>query len=326
MALNYIGSKKQLLSWIEETINSHLSKPFSQTVFCDLFAGTHSVGKHFSKKVRKVISNDLECYSNIIGKAELVCQDVKQDFLKELNQLPPVAGKISSALCEGGAGERLYFSKENGQRIDSIRTAIDSGNLTDTEKQVAVCSLLYAADKVANTTSVYGAFLKKIKKSACKEILLVPLDLSNAKVENEVFCSKAEELIKTISGDILYLDPPYNGRQYGANYHVLNTIALNDTEELRGKTGLRKYSSSKLCSKKEALLTLGSIVKDAKFSIIALSYSSEGIMKRSDIEAMLRRYGNLTVYEKPYKTYVADSKRDNKSTQLTEFLFLLEKK
>ncbi|GAA0714403.1 hypothetical protein GCM10009430_07560 [Aquimarina litoralis] len=42
--------------------------------------------------------------------------------------------------------------------------------------------------------------------------------------------------IKSIRGDILYLDSPYNFRQYGSNYHILNTIAKYDTFVPVGKT------------------------------------------------------------------------------------------
>jgi adenine-specific DNA-methyltransferase len=48
-------------------------------------------------------------------------------------------------------------------------------------------------------------------------------------------------LIEKISGDILYLDPPYNQRQYATNYHMLKTIAKYDNPIIHGKTGLREY-------------------------------------------------------------------------------------
>ena len=51
----------------------------------------------------------------------------------------------------------------------------------------------------------------------------------------------ASELIGKIYGDILYLYPLYNHREYGANYHLLNTITL---------TGLRNYAKLAWCKKK----------------------------------------------------------------------------
>ena len=111
--------------------------------------------------------------------------------------------------------------------------------------------MIESADKVANTASVYGAFLKKLKKSAQKEMILEPAIYEENDNEHLVFQNDANEVIKQIEGDILYLDPPYNQRQYGANYHLLNTIAEYKKFEPKGKTGLRNYFKSSYCKKKK---------------------------------------------------------------------------
>ena len=116
-----------------------------------------------------------------------------------------------------------------------------------------MASLLESADKVANTASVYGAYLKHIKKSAQKDLKIEPALFSQTKNIHKVFNRSANDLIKEIEGDILYLDPPYNTRQYGANYHLLNTIAKYDSFVPKGKTGLRNYEKSVYCMKNEVL-------------------------------------------------------------------------
>jgi adenine-specific DNA-methyltransferase len=88
------------------------------------------------------------------------------------------------------------------------------------------------------------------------------------------------QLIKRIEGDVLYLDPPYNAREYGANYHLLNTIARYDDFVPRGKTGLREYSRSLYCKKREVEKVFDELVRDAKFKYIFLSYNNEGLMTR----------------------------------------------
>ena len=57
----------------------------------------------------------------------------------------------------------------------------------------------------------------------------------------------ATALIHIIVCDILYLDPPYNRLQYGANEHMLITIGKYDNFTPAGKTGLRAYERSKWC-------------------------------------------------------------------------------
>lgn len=87
-----------------------------------------------------------------------------------------------------------------------------------------LASLLESADKVANTASVYGAYLKTLKRSATKIMELQPASFELTSNRHRIYQEDGNDLIQNIKGDILYLDPPYNTRQYGANYHILNTI------------------------------------------------------------------------------------------------------
>ena len=199
----------------------------------DIFAGTGIVGRTFKTSVKKVISNDVEYYSYVLNKNYIENHrplENKNELLDELNSLSLISdGFIYSNYCQGGNGERQYFSDDNGKRIDTMRTTIESwknnGRISDNLYYFLICSLLECADKVANTASVYGAYLKNLKKSAQKKLVLEPAEYELNENEHQVFNKDANELIKEIEGDILYLDPPYNARQYGANYHMLNTIA-----------------------------------------------------------------------------------------------------
>ena len=146
---------------------------------------------------------------------------------------------------------RLYFSDENGKKIDTIRMEIEKFKYDEDLYYFLLASLIVSADKVANTASVYGAFLKHLKKSAKKKLILEAAYFEENENEHEVLQEDANLLIKKISGDILYLDPPYNHRQYGANYHLLNTIAEYKEFIPKGKTGLREYYKSNYCKKSE---------------------------------------------------------------------------
>ena len=66
--MNYIGSKYSLLDFIDHTIKSVVGEDMSHLVFCDLFAGTGIVGRHFKTQVSQVISNDWEYYSYILNR------------------------------------------------------------------------------------------------------------------------------------------------------------------------------------------------------------------------------------------------------------------
>ena len=83
--------------------------------------------------------------------------------------------------------------------------------------------------KVSNVAGVYAAYLHIWDSRAVKKMKFIPVETINIpKYDNIVYNCDVNELIKTIEGDILYLDPPYTPTQYISQYHVLETIAKND--------------------------------------------------------------------------------------------------
>ena len=331
--MNYIGSKYKLSYFISSSVKSIVGEDLSDKIFCDLFAGTGIVGRNFKKEVKKVISNDMEFYSYVLNKNYIENHEFLDNeiYIKELNETNGEEGFIFNEYSENGKANRLYFSEHNGKKIDAIRTKIE---FWKTEKKISsalyyflLASLLESADKVANTASVYGAFLKKIKKTAQKELILEPAIFEINSHSHEVYNEDSNLLIKKIEGDILYLDPPYNAREYGANYHLLNTIAKYDNFTPKGKTGLRDYSKSAFCKKKEVEKSFDDLIKNANFKYIFLSYNNEGIMSSETIKKILSNYGKYDLLTTEYQRFRADKKenRNHKANSTTEYLHILEK-
>ena len=231
----------------------------------------------------------------------------------------------------GSGSERQYFSDENGKKIDSIRVQIEEWKNThyidEDTYYFLLATLLENADKVANTASVYGAFLKNLKRSALKPLSLEPALFEINCNDHQVYQMDANQLIKNISGDILYLDPPYNARQYGANYHMLNTIALYDNFTPKGKTGLREYNRSKYCSKSEVASAFEALIKDANFKYVFLSYNNEGLMSVEQVREIFERYGKYDLIQTEYQRFKADKteNRNHKADSTFEYLHILEK-
>ncbi len=331
--MNYIGSKQKLSSFIQTTVNSVVGDDLSQKTFCDLFAGTGIVGRTFKPNVKKIISNDLEYYSYVLNK-NYIGNHESIDFnstIEELNQLEGIEGFIFQEYSENGNQNRLYFSEYNGKKIDTIRQKIE---LWKTENRInskmyyfLLASLLESADKVANTASVYGAYLKHIKKSAQKNLVLEPAIFTLNDNEHEVFNEDSNLLVKKIEGDILYLDPPYNARQYGSNYHLLNTIAKYDNFIPKGKTGLRDYNRSDYCSKPNVRNSFEDLIKNANFDSIFLSYNNEGLMSEEEIRTIMSKYGKYDLMTTNYQRFKADKteNRNHIASQTTEFLHILVK-
>lgn len=331
--MNYIGSKYKLRDFLLQTIQGVVGEDMSNRVFCDLFAGTGQVGRHFKPLVKSVIANDLEYYSYVLNRHYIGNNAIDRAniLIEKLNNVAPKVGLISRNYCKTKTCERNYFKPENGNKIDGIRSAIEkwnkAGELTKDEYFYALTLLIEGADKVANTASVYGAYLKHIKITAQKDLLIKPIDLIESKNEQQVFNKNSNELIAEIEGDILYLDPPYNHRQYGANYHMLNIIAKHKAENIRGITGLIDYNKSKYSRKNEVALAFEELIANSKFKYVFLSYNNEGLMPPKTIKNIMSKYGRYDVVKKEYSRFRADKKenRNHKANFTYEYLHILEK-
>ena len=169
--------------------------------------------------------------------------------------------------------------------------------------------------------------MKHIKKTAQKDIFLEPAIFEANSNNHKVYKEDSNKLIKTIDGDILYLDPPYNERQYGANYHILNTIAKYDKFIPQGLTGLRQYSRSNYCIKKNVKDSFDDLIKNAEFRYVFLSYNNEGLMGADEIKKIMKKYGRYTRVSKKYQRFKADKteNRNHKADETFEYLHILEK-
>jgi len=324
--IGYIGSKYSLLEFIHEKITENIPD-INDKVFCDLFAGTNIVSIYFKDKVKKIITNDIEHYSYVLASAYMTNENVNQDKIELLNDEKGIKSNIFNYYCENGESKRLYFNENNGLKIDAIRTKIEELTISKTEYYILLSSLIEASDKVANTTSVYGAYLKKLKNSAIKPLTLKEINIKIVEgQQNDVYNMDANQLVKNISGDILYIDPPYNHRQYGSNYHVLNMISKYDfSTKPKGVVGLIDYNKSDYSSKVKAKKSFLDLITNSNFKHIFISYNNEGIVSKDEMEEMLYNFGKIIIYEKKYKTYKADKNRNNKSKNTVEYLFYLKK-
>ncbi len=349
--MNYIGSKLSLLEFLDESINKVVDK--NCDTFCDLFAGTGVVGSHFKKKGYKIIANDIQYYSYVLNR-HYIGNHKELPFLKLINKIPElksievknrkdfvcdylsnskgVKGFIYKNYCFGGTKnkkeQRQYFSDENGMKCDAIRQKIEDWKnkklISDNEYYFLIASLVESIDKYANTAAVYGAFLKELKKTAQKKLVLKPAELIINEQDHNIFNEDINKVLKKVKGDILYLDPPYNQRQYATNYHLLETIAKYDNPNIYGKTGLRDYQDQKslYCSRSQVKKAFQDLMLKAKAKYIFLSYNNEGLMTLEDIKKIMSSRGKYGYFTKEYSRFKADKSknRNYKANKTTEYL------
>lgn len=337
--MRYIGAKTDLLSEINNFVSEQQITSEKTLTFCDAFSGTGTVGEFFKDQYR-IMANDVQYYSYIMTQAKLNAPD----FTFKKLELDPfvyfnenkkgVEGFIFQQYSYGGSAGRMYFSAENGKRIDFIRQKIEQWfneeKISKNEYYYLIASLIESVSKVANIAGVYGSYLKTWDPRARKRMNFIKVELSDKKAlyEAEVHNRTIESLINDVSGDILYLDPPYTKNQYSVQYHLLETIAKYDNPDINGKGGLRNtnLTSSSFSRSGEVETVFEYIIAKAKFKYIILSYSSDGIMSKGYIENVLKRYGDASTYKlkkikyKKYRNHQTASNNDH-----CEYLFFIKK-
>lgn len=314
--LNYIGCKnklfEKLFSIFRENIPDIENKSFS-----DIFMGTGIVSYNMLGKCKSVVSNDLETYSFVIGNAILKSNYTTKlkNIIIECNNLKEVEGLIYKYYSPHQECDRMFFTNSNAKKGDAIRMHIQellsSNYITESEFYFLLASLLVSIDKVANTTCVYGAYLKKFKQSSLKPLILDPIHKNeDIKTEdNSVYQEFAEKL--EYKADITYLDPPYNQRSYSANYFVLNFIAKYDNTIIpKGKTGLIDKNVSDFCSKVKVKNAFQTLIDNIRSRYILLSYNNEGLLSEGDIKNILSKKGMVKLYKIEYKKFKAQQKVD----------------
>lgn len=338
--MRYIGAKTELLQEISDFISEQNIKSEESLTFCDAFSGTSAVGEYFKDQFR-ITANDNQYYSFVMAHAKLNTPDLKfqklglDPFLYFNESHRETDGYIFQQYSNGGSAGRMYFSAENGKRIDFIRQKIEEwflqGKLSESEYYYLIAALIESASKVANIAGVYGSYLKKWDPRAVKCMKFIPVEQSDKRPLHvaEVHNKTIESLINDISGDILYLDPPYTKNQYSVQYHLLETIAKYDSPQISGKGGLRDTSvnSSAFSKTGEAETAFEYIIAKAKFKYIILSYSSDGIMSKEYIEKILKMYGDPLSYsfkKVHYKRYKNHQAKDD--DEHCEYLFCIKKK
>lgn len=313
--LNYIGSKHTLLPFIELTIKNEMNiTDFSKTKFSDFFSGTSSVGFHFRKlDCSAVYANDMEYYSYVIARAS-ICSNYTEKVKKRMGVISasePSIGCVSKNYSESGDEKRMFFSIENANRIDGMRRKLEEikPTITENEYYFLLASIIVSADSCANIPAIYGSFLKEYKKSAVNPIKLEPIHTKTGIIKNnrafQLDCVEFADKMGAV--DFVYLDPPYNERQYSKNYHVLNYIARYDEDiEIYGKTGLIKdVALSDWCSKKTAPIILDKLLEKLhkKTKYVFMSYNNEGIITHDAIKEIFDKYFDTKIVSHETKRF-----------------------
>lgn len=335
--MRFIGNKELIAKDIKKLLESkNLLK--KNLVFFDAFCGTGAVSDYLKDSFDLKI-NDMIYWSTLYSRGRIQSENCKFELLgfcpfEYLNSSKEFIEGFFYNNYSPARSDRMYFTAENAGKIDFFRSTIEQwkneNKLTEDEFAYLLASLIESISYISNTAGVYGSFLKHWDPRAHKKLELFRVaSKNNIPVSLKVYNKKIEDIIEEVECDILYLDPPYTQNQYGTQYHILETLALYDNPSISKITGSRSTSSlrSDWSKNLNSHILFDKIIAKTNAKHIIFSYSVDGFLSKSFIEAVLKRYGKPETYlchEISYDKYTNFKSRKNK--EHFELLFYVEKK
>jgi len=320
----YIGNKYKLIEWIF----SILDKECEGKSFTDIFAGTGVVAAVASKHFDEVILNDFLYSNHAIYQAffdtGIWDQDKIINIIKNYNNIN--GEDLDENYFSINFGGK-FFSKNSAKIIGFIRENIEENrkNLTEREYHMLISSLLYSADKIANTVGHYDAYFKK--EFVEDNFFMRPIDPIEVKSAS-IFREDANSLAKKIKTDIVYIDPPYNSRQYSRFYHVLETLTKWDKPKLNGVALKPEPENMSDYCRVSAKDRFAELVNDVNAKYLVVSYnntydsksnSSQNKITLEEIKNILTKRGKTKIFEKDYRHFNAGNTDFNNHK---EYLFV----
>ena len=320
----YIGNKYKLIEWIF----SILDKECKGKSFTDIFAGTGVVAAVASKHFDEVILNDFLFSNHAIYQAFFDTGAWDQD--KIINVIKNYNNINGEDLDENYFSINFggkFFSKNSAKIIGFVRENIEENrkNLTEREYHMLISSLLYSVDKIANTVGHYDAYFKK--ESIEDNFFMRPIDPIEVKSAS-IFREDANSLAKKIKTDIVYIDPPYNSRQYSRFYHVLETLTKWDKPKLHGVALKPEPENMSDYCRVSAKDRFAELVNDINAKYLVVSYnntydsksnSSQNKITLEEIKNILSKRGKTKIFEKDYRHFNAGNTDFNNHK---EYLFV----
>ena len=365
-AVKYTGSKLKLLSYILSISKSISGKSKNVTVF-DGFSGSTRVSQAYAKSGYTVYANDVAPYSKVFNTAFLLNTKNPKEYkplIDYLNNLKPIDGWFTKNYggdgvhkeSNNGDGLKKPWQKKNTKKLDAIREEIDTLNLDEITKAVAITSLILAMDQVDSTLGHFASYLNEWAPRSYNDMKLEVPELWVNEKKNVVMNHDVFDAVKLLPNNIViaYFDPPYGSNnekmppsrvRYASYYHLWTTICLNDKPSLFGKANRRTDTSDTVAGsifeefrkgnsgRFIVIEAIEKLIKETYANFIILSYSSGGRATAKELNNVLNTYGNILSIEKiDYKKNIMatmkwtnDWSKDSEDKHY-EYLFLLEKK
>jgi len=250
------------------------------------------------------------------------------DMSEELEKLAPVRGFISQYFSPAGGNAsegRMYFTPENAGRIDASREMLETWRkgrrLSEDDYYLLLAAIIEGADRVANTAGVYASYMKQWQPNARRAFQIDPLLPVKGSRQSKAYLMDAAEAARAIGEvDLVYIDPPYNSRQYVAYYHIPEILArgwFDSMPAIRGKVGLLagQEGRSQWSHGRRVQRLFSGLLADSAARYALVSFNSEGHLKPDVLESLLAKAsadGKVSHFSQRYRRYRADSDHEGR--------------
>lgn len=289
------------------------------------------------------------------GKNELPKKVRRTDFFSNYCEEGSKSSYLSS---RGSSGNRRFLSPENASALDRamarVRAWYREGAIDENSRCILTACILDAVERVANIQGTYHDFPRDFyDPRALKAIsarLPDPKVLLTGPASDRIGkAMDSLEFIKTVPNhSVLYLDPPYNFRQYTSYYFLPNLIAqypeIDDLDHyfsqikfVRGQNMESEFKST-FCSSTEFISSLETLVERAACDYVVLSYFNgknhwndfkAGTDNRGRVE--LEHFFSSNLFERDTLTLLPVNRLNyqsyggHKALEVSEYLFVAKK-
>lgn len=359
--ITYMGNKRKLLKHIKEIVINLEEKNGRKLKIGDGFSGSGIVSRLFKQHSSELYTNDLAGYAKTLNHCFLT--QLNDNESSQLEKYIDIANKhadnkpkkyLKSYISGNWSpkdqtkitqNDRVYFTYENGIRIDIIRNYINT--IPKKYQPFLLGSLLVESSIHNNTNGQFSAYYKNedgigqyggkknidLKRITSPITLKMPVSYtSNSKIH--ISNMDTNEWVKQIPElDLVYYDPPYNKHPYSTFYFLLDIINnWNNEDEIpstyRGQQ--KNWIKSKYNSSVDAEKTFSELISNTPSKYILISYNSGGIIPIERMDSMLKQYTNVTKIPVTHNTYnrlkgISEYKSKKPTTKVNEFFWLVEK-
>ena len=305
--MDFMGSKKRLVTEIQKHIIG--------TNILDACCGSGAVTQYLSNNGKKVTSSDLLYFPGVIIRGSIGLSEEQKEIASQFIDYANTLKGKEGFFYINYSNIRTYFLPENAAWLDHYREEVENISDPKVKDYLLYCGL-ESMSLVQNVCGMQACFLKHFKRAAKIKIYarLEPIYKGFAEFKRQ----NAIEVVQESNFDTVYLDPPYNERQYGKTYHLYETYIRNDSPEIFGTTGQRKKldEPSEFCQIYKFEKAFTDFINACKGRVI-ISYNSEGNMKKERFVELF----SPKIIEMSLPKYNSQGKSD----VISEYLFVIDK-